>query len=222
MRVRELPQNERPREKLLIKGVNFLSDKELLAIILGKGTRNMDVLELAEKTVETIDAMGLNIDSKRLMDIKGLGVAKTTLLAAAFEFVRRRIKPEGIKVRKASDVVPVIKHLTDRKQEYFITVSLNGAHEVINIRVVTIGLVNKTQVHPREVFADVIVDRAAALIVAHNHPSGDLTPSMDDVQITQILSDAAKLLGIKLLDHLIISHKGYYSFQENHEASLYS
>lgn len=221
MKVRELPISERPREKLISKGVEYLSDKELLAIVLGKGTQQMDVLSLAEKVVTEIDKMGMDIDTEELLKIPGIGMAKTTLLSAAFEFVRRRIKPEGIKIRFPSDVIPVIKHLTDRKQEYFITVSLNGANEVINVRVVTIGLVNKTQVHPREVFADVITDRASALVVAHNHPSGDLTPSMEDIQITEVLADAARLLGIKLLDHLIISHKGYYSFQENHEPSLH-
>jgi DNA repair protein RadC len=142
---------------------------------------------------------------------------KATTIAAAFEFARRRIKPEGLKIKFPVDVLPLIQHYGDRKQEHFLCVSINGANEVMNIRVVTIGLLNKSQVHPREVFADVIAERASAVIVAHNHPNGELKPSNEDIAVTKTIKEAASILGIGLLDHIIFNNKGYYSFVENNE-----
>jgi len=107
--------------------------------------------------------------------------------------------------------------MADRKQEHFLCISLNGANEVIATRTISVGLVNKTQVHPREVFADPITDRASAIIIAHNHPTGGLAPSKEDIEITMRLKKAGETLGIKLLDHIIFSHKGHYSFLENND-----
>ena len=211
-KLKDLPQNERPREKLLEKGAGFLSDQELLAIILGKGTQKDDVFSLAKKIIKIIDEKGLGFQAKDIIAVDGIGEAKATALSAAFEFVRRRIKPEGLKIKFPADILPLIQHYGDRKQEHFLCVSINGANEVMNVRVITIGLVNKSQVHPREVFADAIAERASALIVAHNHPNGELRPSDEDRQITKRLQDAADILGLKLLDHIIFNAKGYYSF----------
>ena len=149
------------------------------------------------------------------MEIDGIGIAKASALTAAIEFVRRRIKPEGLKIKKPTDILPLIQHYKDRHQEHFLSISINGANEVINTRVVTIGLVNQSQIHPREIFADVILDRASAVIIAHNHPSGSLKPSKEDISITEKIKAAGQLLGINLLDHIIFSKKGYYSFLEN-------
>ena len=215
--IKDLPINERPREKLLEKGAGFLSDRELLAVILGKGTQKDDVLSLSQKIVTIIDAKGLNFTAKDLMDLDGIGAAKAAAVSAAFEFVRRRIKPEGLKIKFPADILPLIQHYGDRKQEHFLSVSLNGANEVMSVRVVSMGLVNKAPVHPREVFADIIAERASAVIVAHNHPSGDLTPSAEDIKITKQLKEAAAILGLSVLDHIIFSTKGYYSFAEHHE-----
>lgn len=215
--IKDLPRNERPREKLLQKGAGFLSDRELLAVILGKGTQKDDVLSLSRKIVKIIDAKGLNFTAKDLMDLDGIGEAKATAVSAAFEFVRRRIKPEGLKIKFPADILPLIQHYGDRKQEHFLSVSVNGANEVMSVRVVSMGLVNKAPVHPREVFADIIAERASAVIVAHNHPSGDLTPSAEDMKITKQLKEAAAILGLSVLDHIIFSTKGYYSFAEHNE-----
>ncbi len=214
-KILDLPFEERPREKLMAKGAQSLSDQELLAIILGRGTRRHGVLSLARKLTKIIDEKGLCLDARELMAIDGIGEAKASSIAAAVEFVRRRIKPEGLRIKVPIDVLPLIQHYGDRKQEHFISISVNGANEVMTVRVVTIGLVNKSQVHPREVFADVIVERASAIIIAHNHPSGDLTPSKEDISITQRIKKAATILGINLLDHIIFNSKGYYSFVEN-------
>jgi DNA repair protein RadC len=210
-RIKDLPVSERPREKLLEKGAVNLSDEELLAVILSKGTRNIDVLSLAKKIIKEVDDKGITISANELQDIAGMGAAKSALVAAAFEFVRRRIKPEGVRIQNPEDVIPLVRHYADRRQEHFIVVSLNGAHEVINVRVITKGLLNRTQVHPREVFAEAIADRAAAVILAHNHTSTNLTPSEDDIKVTERLVEAGNILGIKVLDHLVFNEKGYTS-----------
>lgn len=216
-KIKDLPAHERPREKLLEKGAEALSDQELLAIILGKGSQKNDVLSLSKLLIKTIDEKGIKVQAKEILDIDGIGEAKATTIAAAFEFVRRRIKPEGLKIKFPVDVLPLIQHYGDRKQEHFLCISINGANEVMSIRVVTIGLINKCQVHPREVFADVIAERASAVIVAHNHPNSDLKPSNEDISVTKRLKEAATLMGISLLDHIIFNNKGYYSFVENNE-----
>ena len=214
-RIARMPKDERPREKLQRLGPSALSDHELMAVLIGSGTKGSDVLTVAKRVVARLDETKGHLSLDELTAIEGIGLAKAALIAAAMEFFRRRIRPEGVKISKAEDVLPLIRHYADRKQEYFISISLNGANEVITSRVVSIGLVNTTQVHPREVFADPITDRATAIIVAHNHPSGSLAPSIEDKMVTKKLSEAGQILGITLLDHIIFSTKGYYSFLEH-------
>ncbi len=200
-----------PRERLERLGPKALTDQELLSIILSSGGRDRDVFSLAKIVAKKIDEIGSSPTLPSLMEISGIGPAKAGTLVAAFEFSRRRIVSEGTKIRAPSDIIPLISHLANRKQETFICVSLSGAHEVIASRIVTVGLANLCQVHPREVFADPLVDRACSIIVAHNHPSGDLTPSEEDKHVTRRLQEAANLLGLKFLDHIIFSRRGYYS-----------
>ncbi len=213
--LKEMPAHERPREKLTQRGAQALSDQELLAIILGRGNRQHDVLWLARKVVQCIDARGLNLTVDDLILINGIGTAKATLITAAFEFVRRRIKPTGLKISRPSDALPLIQHYGDRTQEHFLCISLNGANEVIQVRVITIGLVNQSQVHPREVFSAAIEERASAIIMAHNHPSGRVEPSREDAEVTQRIKAAGDLLGIELLDHIVFTQDKYYSFTEH-------
>jgi len=159
----------KPREKLQQKGAKTLSDDELLAVLLGSGTKGHNVSSVAKKVLKTLDKQRIgDVRLETLQKIEGVGLAKACLIAAALEFSRRRIRPEGIKITKPTDVVPLLSHYADRKQEYFLCVTLNGANEVIKVRVITVGLVNKSQVHPREVYADAITDRASAIIVAIN------------------------------------------------------
>jgi DNA repair protein RadC len=210
----DLPIHERPREKLIERGVRALSDSELLALVIGSGIRGHDCLSIAGRMVEVLDNDPVSADPERLRKIKGVGWARALSITAALEFARRRIRPEGIKITFPTDAIPLVQPFAQRKQEHFLCLSLNGAHEIMAIRVVTIGLVDKTHVHPREVFADPITDRASAIIAAHNHPSGCLSPSREDREVTTQLRDAGELLGIKLLDHIIFNHRGYYSFLE--------
>lgn len=212
--IKDIPDFDRPREKLSSKGPESLSDYELLAILLGSGVKGKDVLNVAHALRKRLDKNKDNLNIATLVSIQGVGFAKACQIVAAFEFARRRLLKGLITVQKAKDVLPLISYIADRKQEYFLCVSLNGANEVIGHRVVTVGLLNRNQVHPREVFVDAIADRAAAVILAHNHPSGNLKPSAEDITTTTQLIESGKILGIPVLDHIIITKKGFLSFKE--------
>ncbi len=211
----QIPEADRPREKLLRKGAPALSDQELLAVLLGKGTPGMDVMTLAGKLTRLIDEKGLKVTAEDLTQFEGVGDAKATLILAAMEFTRRRIKPESTKIETPADLLPHVRHYADRKQEHFLCATINGANEILNIRVVSIGLIDRSPVHPREVFADALSDRASAVIVAHNHPSGGLEPSPSDINITAQLKSAGAIVGIDLLDHIIFNRTAYFSFLED-------
>ncbi|MBU1598903.1 DNA repair protein RadC [bacterium] len=211
--IKDLPEFSRPREKLKEKGAEALSDIELIAIILGSGNKGQDVMTISSKIAKLIADNQGKISLDMLSSIEGVGLAKAGQILAGFELVRRHIK-ESIKVTGVKEVLPLISDIVNKQQEYFVCISLNGANEVIEKRIVTVGLLDKSQVHPREVFADVISDRAASVIFAHNHPSGELKPSNSDLRIHEQLTEAGKILGIRILDHVIVSKKGHYSFQE--------
>jgi DNA repair protein RadC len=216
----QIAKSDRPREKLQAGGPKVLSDIELVAVLLGSGTRQKDVFDLAGEIVELVDLNKGFPPLEQVLQIKGIGMAKAAVVAAALEFARRRIRPEGVKVLFPKDALLLIHNYADRKQEHFLCISLNGAKEVIATRVITVGLVNRTQVHPREVFADAITDRASAIIVAHNHPVGSFEPSKDDTEVTKILKNAGNTLGIRLLDHIIFNKRGYYSYLESGEMDV--
>jgi DNA repair protein RadC len=210
----ELPKDERPRERLLRNGPASMSDQELLAIILNAGVRGKNVNEVARDLLAQIDFMKAIPPVKDLAQLKGIGKSKACTIAAVLEFGRRRWGPAGIKITVPEDAYRAVRHYADRRQERFLSISLNGAHEIIAVRVVTMGLVDKTIVHPREVFADPLSDRASAVIVAHNHPSGQMIASPEDDEITFRLKKAALILGINFLDHIIFSEDSYISYRK--------
>ena len=212
--IHDIPEHDRPREKLIARGADALSDKELIAVLLGTGTTQIDVMYLAAEIARIVDEKGLDVTAQDLMYFEGIGQAKASLVLAAIEFARRRIKPQGVKIRTPADVLPLIRHYADRKQEHFLSITINGANEVLNIRVVSIGLLDRAPVHPREVFAEVMTDRASGLILAHNHPEGALDPSAADAEVTRQIKQAGEILGIPLLDHIIFNPTGYFSFLE--------
>ena len=207
-RIKELPEFSRPREKLKEKGAQSLSDIELIAIILGSGYKEQDVMTISSKIAKLIAENKEQISLEMLSNVEGIGPAKASNILAGFELARRYIVKESIKITDAKDVLPLLNDIAGKQQEYFVCISLNGANEVIEKRIVTVGLLDKSQVHPREVFADVITDRAASVILSHNHPSGELKPSNSDLKIHEQLIEAGKILGIKVLDHIIISKRG--------------
>ena len=210
--IKEMTKLDQPREKISRLGATSLSDVELLALIIGSGNKNQQVHKIAYNLLNLFDKNELEVSISKLSTIKGIGKMRSSQIEAAFEFCRRRFHPSTMSIRKPEDALPLFLPYVTRKQEHFLCTSLNGAYEVIKTRVVSIGLLNKTMVHPREVFSDPLMDRAAAVIVGHNHPSGDLTPSTEDIEMTCRLKNCSELLGISLLDHLIISEYGYYSF----------
>jgi len=212
--IKDLPAHNRPREKLKERGASALTDEELVAAILGRGVKGHGLRTISRSVAKLIRNHRKNLTIEYLTAVRGIGLAKAAQILSAFELARRYLIKDAVKVTVAQDVIPLLADIADKKQEHFVCISLNGAHEVIEKRIVTIGLVDRSPVHPREVYADVISDRAAAVIFAHNHPSGDLKPSNSDLKIQEQLTEAGKILGIRVLDHLIVAKKGYFSFQE--------
>jgi DNA repair protein RadC len=212
---RSLPAAERPRERLWKWGPSALSDQELLSILLNSGVKGKNVTALAADLLECLDQEKEIPSVKDLALLTGLGKYKASAITAMLEFGRRKWGAAGTRIRHPADIYGSIRHYADRRQERFISLSLNGAHEVLAIRVVTVGLVNRTIVHPREVFADCLLDRAAAVAVAHNHPSGQVMPSPEDDEITLRLKSAADILGLRFLDHLVFCESGYFSYRES-------
>ena len=206
-----------PRERYREAGARALSDEELVSLLIGTGVAGKPVATVARDVVALLDRTNGPPEDGELADIAGLGPAKVASVAAAFELARRVLCPGRHRVRSPADIMPVVERFADRKQECFLSLSLNGAHEVTAARVVTVGLVNRTVVHPREVFANPVTDRATAVVLAHNHPSGSLEPSPEDHDVTRRLVSAGELLGIPVLDHVIFSTRGYYSFLEHGE-----
>jgi DNA repair protein RadC len=213
--VKDLPVHNRPREKLREKGASALSDEELVGAILGTGTAGVDVRTIARGVAGLIREYKQGLTLDHLIAVPGVGLAKAAQVLSAFELARRYLLRDTVKIVVAQDILPLVADIAGKQQEYFVCISLNGANEVIEKRVVTIGLLDKSPVHPREVFADVIADRAASVIFAHNHPSGDLHPSENDLRIHEQLADAGNILGIRILDHVIVTRKSYFSFQES-------
>ena len=210
----------RPREKLKARGAQGLSDLDLIQLLLGSGCRQVPLEALALRCRDILDRHGPGMAAEALEGIPGLGPAKAGQVVAALEFARRLGRPPHLRIAGPADLVPRLLHWTDRPQEVFLTVTLNGAQEVLGIRPTTIGLLNRTLIHPREVFAPALEDRAACIILAHTHPSGALDPSREDREATTRLAQAGKLLGVEVLDHLILAPTGYYSFRENGELFL--
>ena len=212
--LRDLHKHDKPREKLVAKGVEALKNEELLAILLGSGIQGKDVRKLAKEIVAMLDKGFDTLTLNKLCDIHGLGIAKASQILASIEFSKRYLIRSNRRITDAKDVYEELKSFSTKSQEHFLTITLDGASHIINTRTVFIGTLNQSLVHPREVFADAIADRAAGIIIAHNHPSGTLEASRADVAITQRLKEVSKLVGIELLDHVILSKHGYYSFSD--------
>ena len=216
-KISEMSVTERPREKIISRGAENLTDIELMAILISSGTKRNPVEKIASRTLKMIDDSPEILEASDFLSIDGIGPAKATLLSAAMEISRRRYSPRNRKISSPSDVYPLLAHYGDRQQEYFFSICLNGAHEVIDVKIVSKGILNRTIIHPREIYSTAIELRSASIVVAHNHPSGNLEPSKDDRDITYRLKEAGMILGIELLDHVVFSYKGYFSFLEEGE-----
>lgn len=212
--ISELYKNDKPREKLIRKGPKALKDFELMAILLGSGTQGKDVLKLSKEIITLFEGDFESLSIKTLADIHGIGKAKAAQILSAIELSKRHLIKQSKKITSAEDVHRELNQYIDKKQEYFLVLTLDGASHLIEKRIISIGTLNQSLVHPREVFADAISDRAAGIIIAHNHPSGQLEASHEDKMVTKRLKEVGKIMGIELLDHVILTKEGYLSLRE--------
>jgi DNA repair protein RadC len=213
--IKDLPEHSRPREKLQERGAAALTDEELVAAILGRGTVGIDVRTMAKQVAGLIREHKEKLALEHLTAVPGIKLAKAAQILSAFELARRYLLRDTVNIACAADVLPLVADIAGKPQEHFVCISLNGANEVIEKRTVSMGLLDMTSAHPRDVFADVIKDRAHAVIFAHNHPNGDVQPSEADRSTHDRLTEAAKLLGLRVLDHIIVTKKSHFSFQES-------
>ena len=212
--ITQLENIDKPREKLIKKGVKALKDYELLAILLGSGVQGKDVISLSNEIIKLFEDDFENLNLEKLLSIHGLGLAKASQILSSIELSRRYLIKQNKKITSANDVYEELKEYHNKKQEYFLALYLDGANHLIQTKIITIGILNQSLVHPREVFSYAIEKRCASIIVAHNHPSGILEASNEDINVTKRLKESGKILGIELLDHLIITNDGFVSLKE--------
>ena len=204
--------NLMPREKLEYAGVGALSNEELLAIILGSGCHDCDVFELSRRLADFLSTETSIPSLARLKGIRGLGKVKASQILACLELSGRFIlSDKAIPVSTPEDILSRVSYMKYESQEHLVVISLNSANYIIRVHELTTGLVNQTPVHPREAFALAIEDRAVSVIFVHNHPSGSLEPSSEDMAITRVLCASGKILQIPVLDHVIIGRSGFTS-----------
>lgn len=197
---------DRPREKLQAKGAASLSDFELLQALIGSGNKQANVSKIAQNTLKLLREFGADITYGQLQRVTGMGPARITEILAALELSKRYlIDSERPIIDSPERAVEQLADIRDKKQEHFVVMTLDGANRLIAKRIITIGTLTSSLIHPREVFADAITDRAASIIVAHNHPSGSLDSSQVDVEVTSRLKEIGNLIGVQLLDHVIVT-----------------
>ena len=219
--IKDIIKEERPRETLLKKGETYLSDSELLAILIKNGTRDKSAITLAREIIETSDGIRnlSNITVEELSKIKGIGLAKACRIISALELGRRvsvASEMQKFKISSPQDIGNVyMEELRYKKKEIFRVVLLNTKNVIIGSKDISEGSLNASIVHPREVFLEAIKKSANKMILMHNHPSGDPTPSSEDINITKRLISAGQIVGIEILDHVIIGDGSFYSFKEN-------
>ena len=212
MKMSDRRKDLRPREKLQARGAEALSDYELLMAIIGSGTAQADVTKIARDVRKLIAENGSQLTYEDLLTVKSLGPAKAANIMAGFELWRRQFEvSERPIIDSPEKALTQLADIRDKKQEYFVCLTLDGANRLIAKRIITIGTLTASLVHPREVFAEAITDRAASIIVAHNHPSGSIEPSQADREVTKRLKDAGELLGIEMIDHVVVTHKSHKS-----------
>ena len=212
--ITQLENIDKPREKLIKKGVKALKNYELLAVLLGSGVKGKDVISLSTEIIKLFEEDFENLNLEKLLNIHGLGISKASQILSSIELSRRYLIKQSKKITSAKDVYDELREYHNKQQEYFLCLYLDGANHLIQTKVITIGILNQSLVHPREVFSYAIEKRCASIIVAHNHPSGILEASSEDINVTKRLKESGKILGIELIDHLIITNDGFVSLKE--------
>ncbi|HCC06177.1 TPA: hypothetical protein DEP94_02380 [Candidatus Nomurabacteria bacterium] len=214
MKLKSLAKIDLPREKLQKYGVNKLKDHELLALLLGSGIKDTNVLELSKKILKNIEKDGIDkITLEKLLVIKGLGKAKSSQIIALLELGKRLHTDRNPEVLSAQDVWNLCADFRESKKEHFAAFFLDTQSRLIERQIISIGTLNTSLVHPREVFEPAIKLSAASIIIAHNHPSGSLEPSKEDKKVTERLKQSGELLGIEVVDHIVLSKSGFLSIK---------
>lgn len=216
MRIKDLPKIERPREKLEKYGPEKLSNSELLAILLGTGSKGINVVELSNKILKKFSGDGISkANIKELKNTFGLGSAKACEIVACFELGRRLLQnKQSVLLLSPQDVWEQLKDIRDNKKEHFVIFFLDARNQEIKRETISVGSLNANLVHPREVFEPAVRHLAAQIIIAHNHPAGDPSPSQEDSDITKQLVDAGKILGIEIIDHVIVTKDKFLSMKQ--------
>ncbi|PSR34532.1 MAG: JAB domain-containing protein [Sulfobacillus benefaciens] len=220
-RVQDLPSDQRPRERLLSRGPGSLSDVEIMAVLLGTGTMGQSVLQVSQELLEDGWKGLKNRTAEELLKVRGLGKAKVALLLAALEIGSRLAKQEvGGVIEGPEDAVLLLSDMTGLDQEEFRVILLNTKGRVLAINTVFRGGLDSVEVFPREIFKRAVAHSAASIIVAHNHPSGDPTPSPEDRKLTRRLEEAGTIMGITVLDHIVIGHSQHVSLHQGQTTKL--
>lgn len=216
MKVTEMPRHARPREKLFETGPSSLKTYELLAILLRSGYRGKSALDIAQRILHrySVEAL-LALSPKQLAQIKGVGKSRAASILAAHELVvRSQSNSSDLSVTKPSDIVKAAGYLQTRKKEYLVALYLSARKRIIDTKTVSVGTVNTSLIHPREVFAPGLILGAVSVALAHNHPSGDPSPSVDDIAVTKQIAESGKILGVELVDHIIVGNGTFISMKE--------
>ena len=224
VRIKDIPKSERPIERLIENGSEVLSNVELLTILIKSGTKQKSAKTLAEEILKQVDDIHKlrDLNFEQLKKIKGIGSKKAATILASLELAKR-INDEldsvnGLKITDSSLVYKYYKNkIGDKLQEYFYCIYLNSAKKVIKDKLLFIGTINQSVVHPREIFKEAYLVSASSIICVHNHPAGSIFPSKEDINLTNKLVEIGNLLGVKIVDHVIITKNNYYSFFENND-----
>jgi len=217
MKIKDIPLQDRPREKLFMLGAKALTDSELLAILISTGTREESAIELAQKISSKSSFLDLSSKSiKELGEFKGIGESKACKILACLELASRlKFQSKKPKVEAPEDITNMlIQRMQNLKQENFVILLLDSRNCLLKTETIFVGTLNETVVHPREIFQKAIKESAAAIIIAHNHPSGDPTPSLEDIKMTKALVKAGKILDMPVIDHIVLGGHTYFSMKK--------
>ena len=219
VRIQDIPEEERPRERLIRNGPESLSNAELLGVILRTGSNKENVVSLSSRILSEYSIKQLSLANvSRLMQVHGVGKAKAAQIAAIFELARRLetfVEEPKRKICSPKDVYTLMyPKMREQKKEKFITLCLDTKNQILKEEVISVGSLNASIVHPREVFKSALMESSASVIMIHNHPSGDPSPSREDIMVTEKLVEGGKLLGIDVLDHIIIGDGRYVSLKD--------
>lgn len=216
MKIKDFQKVDRPREKLEKYGVEKLFDREILAIILRTGIKDKNVIELSQEVIKNIKKIGIeNVALKDLLEIKGLGKTKAGQIISSIELGKRFLKNKKAElIMSPKDVWEKMEDLRDSKKEHFVIFFLDSRNQIIKREIISVGILDSSLVHPREVFEPAIRYSTSQIIISHNHPSGLLKPSEEDLFMTKRLLEAGKILGIDVLDHIIVCKDEYKSLRE--------